>query len=44
MFVIGEKEMLANSAALRIQGKGDQGVFSISDLVERIKSEIEERA
>lgn len=44
MLVIGEKEMLANSAALRIQGKGDQGVFSISDLVERMKSEIEERA
>jgi threonyl-tRNA synthetase len=43
MFVIGEKEMNDESAALRIQSKGDQGVFKIATLIERMKNEIEER-
>ncbi|HPI53492.1 MAG TPA: threonine--tRNA ligase [Chitinophagaceae bacterium] len=43
MLVIGEKEMAANSAALRIQGKGDQGVFPIAELATKMKTEILER-
>jgi threonyl-tRNA synthetase len=43
MLVIGEKEMNENMAALRAQGKGDQGVFSIPDLIARMCHEIEER-
>lgn len=43
MLVIGEKEMDANSAALRIQGKGDQGVFPIAELAAKMKTEIVDR-
>lgn len=43
MLVIGEKEMDANSAALRIQGKGDQGVFPIAELATKMRTEIMER-
>ena len=43
MLVIGEKEMDANSAALRIQGKGDQGVFPIAELASKMKTEIVDR-
>ena len=43
MLVIGEKEMNAQSAALRIQGKGDQGVFEISEIITRMVEEIENR-
>jgi threonyl-tRNA synthetase len=44
MLVIGEKEMNEDSAALRIQGKGDQGVFSIDDLIQRMTTLIQNRA
>ncbi len=43
MFIIGEKEMEANSAALRLQGQGDQGVFPISELIEKMQKDIQER-
>jgi threonyl-tRNA synthetase len=43
MLVIGEKEMNAQSAALRIQGKGDQGVFEIAEIITRMVDEIEHR-
>ena len=43
MLVIGEKEMTAQSAALRIQGKGDQGVFEIAEIINRMADEIENR-
>lgn len=43
MFVIGEKEMNENMVALRIQGKGDQGSFSIADIIARMKQEIADR-
>ena len=43
MLVIGEKEMTAQSAALRIQGKGDQGVFEIAEIINRMVDEIENR-
>lgn len=43
MLVIGEKEMDANAAALRIQGKGDQGVFPIAELAAKMKTEIVDR-
>lgn len=44
MLVIGEKEMNEDSAALRIQGKGDQGVFTIDDLIQRMTTLIQNRA
>lgn len=43
MLVIGEKEMDANAAALRIHGKGDQGVFPIAELAAKMKTEIVDR-
>jgi threonyl-tRNA synthetase len=43
MLVIGEKEMTAQSAALRIQGKGDQGVFEIAEIINRMVEEIDFR-
>ena len=44
MLIIGEKEMVRNSAALRIQGKGDQGEFPITELIASIKQAIQNRS
>ena len=43
MLVVGEKEMNEGTAAVRRQGKGDQGVTSINDFVSEIIAEIKER-
>ena len=43
MLVVGEKEMNEGTAAVRRQGKGDQGVKSINEFVSEIIAEIKER-
>jgi threonyl-tRNA synthetase len=43
MLVIGEKEIAANSVAVRKKGKGDLGIIPVEDLVKQIRKEIEER-
>ncbi|MBL7774128.1 MAG: threonine--tRNA ligase [Chitinophagaceae bacterium] len=43
MLVIGEKEMAEASGSLRIQGKGDQGMITIHDLITRMKDLISNR-
>ena len=43
MLVVGEKEMNEGTAAVRRQGKGDQGVNSINEFVSEIIAEIKER-
>lgn len=43
MFVVGEKEMNDKAVSLRIQGKGDQGSQSYTELVAAMKKDISER-
>jgi len=43
MLVVGEKEMNENKVAVRRQGKGDLGVKDVSEFLNEIKIEIEER-
>jgi threonyl-tRNA synthetase len=43
MFVVGEKEMTAQSVSLRIQGKGDQGSIPVVDLIAQMKEAIHQR-
>lgn len=43
MMIIGEKEMNENSASIRIHGKGDIGMETISTIAEKLKQEIKER-
>ncbi len=43
MFVVGEKEMNENAVSLRIQGKGDQGSVSITDIIASMKKDIGDR-
>lgn len=43
MMVVGEKEMEQQAVSLRRQGKGDLGIFSLNDVVQRLQTEIFER-
>jgi threonyl-tRNA synthetase len=43
MFVIGEKEQTENAVSLRRQGKGDAGMFSISEILTTLTAEIKDR-
>jgi threonyl-tRNA synthetase len=43
MLVVGEKEMEAQGAAVRKQGKGDLGVKTIDDLIALLTTEVRER-
>lgn len=41
--VIGDKEIEANSLAIRARGRGPIGVFTVDDFVEKIQKEIESK-
>jgi len=43
MLVVGEKEMTENKVAVRKQGKGDEGVVLVSELISNLILEIKER-
>jgi threonyl-tRNA synthetase len=43
MFVIGQKEIEAESVAVRIHGKGDQGVKSVAEAISGIQANINAR-
>ena len=43
MLVVGEKEMNENKVAVRRQGKGDLGVRDVSEFLNEIKIEVQER-
>ncbi|HNF71236.1 MAG TPA: His/Gly/Thr/Pro-type tRNA ligase C-terminal domain-containing protein, partial [Chitinophagaceae bacterium] len=43
MFVIGEKEMNEQSVSLRIQSKGDQGMQRLSELIQTMRNDIDQR-
>jgi threonyl-tRNA synthetase len=43
MLVLGAREEEAGEVAVRSRKSGDEGAFSVSDFVERIKNEIKER-
>ncbi|MBO4714706.1 MAG: threonine--tRNA ligase, partial [Verrucomicrobia bacterium] len=44
MFVVGHKEQEANSVALRVHGKGDQGVKPVEEVLVDLKQKITARA
>ncbi|MBO4544417.1 MAG: threonine--tRNA ligase, partial [Verrucomicrobia bacterium] len=44
MFVVGHKEQEANSVALRVHGKGDQGVKPVEEVLADLKQKIATRA
>ena len=44
MFVVGHKEQEANSVALRVHGKGDQGVKPVEEVLVDLKQKIATRA
>ena len=44
MFVVGHKEQEANSVAVRVHGKGDQGVKPVEEVLADLKQKIAERA
>ena len=43
LVIIGEKEIAANSIALRARKKGDQGLMKIDEFIAKIKKEIEDK-
>lgn len=43
MLVVGEKEMNENKVAVRIQGKGDDGVLGVDEFIEKAVKEIKTR-
>ncbi|HMN32301.1 MAG TPA: threonine--tRNA ligase [Chitinophagaceae bacterium] len=43
MLIVGEKEMNENAVSLRIQGKGDQGMISITQLINEMIDLIQNR-
>ena len=43
VLVVGDREELAESVAVRVKGKGNVGVKKLSDFAEEIKSEIEKK-
>lgn len=43
MFVIGEKEQTENAVSVRRQGKGDTGMFSVSEILTTLTAEIRDR-
>jgi len=43
ILVVGDREELAESVAVRVKGKGNVGVKKLSDFIEEIKSEIEKK-
>ena len=44
MVVVGDKEIQSSSASVRHHGEGDQGVFPIDTIIERLTNEIKSRA
>ena len=42
--VIGDKEIEANSVAVRARGIGQVGTFTVDEFIEKISSEIQSRA
>jgi threonyl-tRNA synthetase len=43
MFVIGQKEAVSESVAVRIHGKGDQGMKPVAEAISRIQANIDAR-
>jgi threonyl-tRNA synthetase len=43
MLIIGEKEVNENKVSLRRQGKGDEGVKDITEVIEMIKYEVQNK-
>ena len=43
MLVIGEKEVNDNKVSVRRQGKGDEGVKDLSNLIEMIRDEVKNK-
>ncbi len=43
MLVVGEKEMSENKVAVRRQGKGDDGVVEVENIIKRLVTEIKNR-
>jgi threonyl-tRNA synthetase len=44
MLVVGEKEMNDGMVSVRRQGKGDLGLFKVSDLIDKVRKEINDRS
>jgi len=44
MLVIGDREQVQKKVAIRSRKKGDEGVVSISDLITRLKDEVENKS
>ncbi len=42
MFIVGEKEAESDTISARKHGEGDLGSFSLSDISDRIRKEIDE--
>jgi len=42
MLVVGKKEVEANAVAVRLHGKGDEGVVPADEFIERLKKEVQE--
>ena len=43
MFIVGQKEMDANSVSVRRHQEGDLGSFRLADIIEKIQKDIEEK-
>ncbi len=43
MLIIGEKEVNDNKVSVRRQGKGDEGVKDINEVIEMIKYEVKNK-
>lgn len=43
LLVVGDKEIAADSVAVRERGKGDLGLIKLEEFVEKIKNEIEQK-
>lgn len=43
LIVVGDKEMAAQQVAVRVRGGQDLGSMSVSDLIERLKTEVSQR-
>jgi threonyl-tRNA synthetase len=44
MLIVGDREAEANAAALRVRGGGDVGAVPVSEIVERLRKERDEKA
>jgi len=43
MLIVGEKEMNENKVAVRVQGKGDDGVLGVDEFIAKAVAEIKSR-